>query len=102
MLNLANASFFPTPQTAKFNVRITVAQKYHARQYILKSRSNNGINIIISTVEEPSLRIESLVIINLRGVSTKLNYYCIRNANVQGTYFLLVVEERLERLLVLI
>ena len=32
-------------------------------------------NIIISTHEDPSLRIESSAIINLRGVSTKLNKY---------------------------
>ena len=30
---------------------------------------------IISTDEDPSLRIESSAIINLRGVSTKLNKY---------------------------
>ena len=32
-------------------------------------------NSIISTDEDPSLRIESSAIINLRGVSTKLNKY---------------------------
>ena len=32
---------------------------------------------IISTDEDPSLQIESSAIINLRGVSTKLNYYVI-------------------------
>ena len=32
-------------------------------------------NNIISTDEDPSLRIESSAIINLRGVSTKLNKY---------------------------
>ena len=32
---------------------------------------------IISTDEDPSLRIESFAIINLRGVSTKLNKYVI-------------------------
>ena len=31
--------------------------------------------LIISTDEDPSLRIESSAIINLRGVSTKLNKY---------------------------
>ena len=31
------------------------------------------LNGIISTDEDPSLRIESFAIINLRGVSTKLN-----------------------------
>ena len=33
------------------------------------------INSIISTDEDPRLRIESSAIINLRGVSTKLNKY---------------------------
>ena len=32
---------------------------------------------IISTDEDPSLRIESSAIINLRGVSTKLNKYIV-------------------------
>ena len=34
-------------------------------------------NCIISTDEDPSLRIESSAIINLRGVSTKLNKYIV-------------------------
>ena len=33
------------------------------------------IYTIISTDEDPTLRIESFAIINLRSVSTKLNYY---------------------------
>ena len=39
-----------------------------------KGRVNSN-NRIISTDEDPSLRIESSAIINLRGVSTKLNKY---------------------------
>ena len=39
----------------------------------MKIRANN----IISTDEDPSLRIESSAIINLRGVSTKLNKYIV-------------------------
>ena len=35
------------------------------------------IQCIISTDEDPSLRIESSAIINLRGVSTKLNKYIV-------------------------
>ena len=35
----------------------------------------NSKSRIISTDEDPSLRIESSAIINLRGVSTKLNKY---------------------------
>ena len=38
---------------------------------------NNWGNSIISTDEDPSLRIESSAIINLRGVSTKLNKYIV-------------------------
>ena len=46
-----------------------------------------GSSIIISTDEDPSLRIESSAIINLRGVSTKAKQvYCIHHANVPGTY----------------
>ena len=41
---------------------------------------------IISTDEDPSLRIESSAIMNLRGVSTKLIKYSIHHANVQETY----------------
>ena len=37
-----------------------------------KGRANSNSRII-STDEDPSLRIESSAIINLRGVSTKLN-----------------------------
>ena len=35
------------------------------------------IQCIISTDEDPSLRVESSAIINLRGVSTKLNKYIV-------------------------
>ena len=38
-----------------------------------KGRVNSKKSRIISTDEDPSLRIESSAIINLRGVSTKLN-----------------------------
>ena len=37
----------------------------------------NSNSRIISTDEDPSLRIESAAIINLRGVSTKLNKYIV-------------------------
>ena len=42
---------------------------------IRKLGSSSVLIIIISTDEDPSLRIESSAIINLRGVSTKLNKY---------------------------
>ena len=41
-----------------------------------KGRVNSN-NRIISTDEDPSLRIESFAVINLRGVSTKLNKYIV-------------------------
>ena len=41
-----------------------------------KGRVNSNSRII-STDEDPSLRIESSAIINLRGVSTKLNKYTL-------------------------
>ena len=51
-----------------------------------KGRVNSNSRII-STDEDPSLRIESSAIINLRGVTTKLNkHICIHHANVQETY----------------
>ena len=42
-----------------------------------KKGSVNSNSRIISTDEDPSLRIESSGIINLRGVSTKLNKYIV-------------------------
>ena len=41
-----------------------------------KGRVNSNSRII-STDEDPSLRIESSAIVNLRGVSTKLNKYIV-------------------------
>ena len=41
-----------------------------------KGRVNSNSRII-STDEDPSLRIESFAILNLRGVSTKLNKYIV-------------------------
>ena len=52
-----------------------------ARKFILAELSIRIISTIrisiISTDEDPSLRIESSAIINLRGVSTKLNKYIV-------------------------
>ena len=45
-----------------------------------KGRVNSNSRII-STDEDPSLRIESSAIINLRGVSTKLNKYTVIQLN---------------------
>ena len=44
---------------------------------IRKLGSSSVLIIIISTDEDPSLRIESSAIINLRGVSTNLNKYIV-------------------------
>ena len=48
----------------------------HDTLCIKKGRVNSNSRII-STDEDPSLRIESSAIINLRGVSTKLNKYIV-------------------------
>ena len=51
----------------------------------IKNIEFTGVNSnsrIISTDEDPSLRIESSAIINLRGVSTKLNKYYNPNINL--------------------
>ena len=53
----------------KFLVRL------HGEYNILVKLCGNTTKTIISTDEDPSLRIESSAIINLRGVSTKLNKY---------------------------
>ena len=65
-----------------------------------KGRVNSNSRII-STDEDPSLRIESSAIINLRGVSTKLNKYNFQQAGkihesvallaVYGTFFMYCV-----------
>ena len=46
-----------------------------------KGRVNSNSRII-STDEDPSLRIESYAIINLRGVSTKLSKYKLENTTM--------------------
>ena len=53
-----------------------------------KGRVNSNSRII-STDEDPSLRIESSAIINLRGVSTKLNKYIVFTMHTfhQETYY---------------
>ena len=45
--------------------------------FMYKKGRVNSNSRIISTDEDPSLRIESSAIINLRGVSTKLNKYIV-------------------------
>ena len=67
---------------------------YNASVVIIISIISIIIVSIISTDEDPSLRIESSAIINLRGVSTKLNKYIVftmqtykkLNASVVGTF----------------
>ena len=44
---------------------------------------NSNSRIIISTDDDPSLWIESSAIINLRGVSTKLNKYVVFTINLK-------------------
>ena len=43
------------------------------------------VRFFFSTDEDPGLRIESLAIIKLRGVTTKLKYNIFHHANCQGT-----------------
>ena len=50
---------------------ITTQTKWWKTEFFLIGL--NKFSIIISTNEDPSLRIESSAIINLRGVPTKLN-----------------------------
>ena len=52
-----------------------------------KGRVNSNSRII-STDEDPSLRIESSAIINLRGVSTKLNKYMFVKLSQKITIYL--------------
>ena len=50
---------------------------------------------IISTDEDPGLRIESIAVINLRGVSTNktiINMF-YRHANIQRTYHSYIIEK---------
>ena len=54
-------------------------QPYNHETIYKKGRVNTNSRII-STDEDPSLQIESLAIVNLRGVSTKLNK-CIPSCN---------------------
>ena len=52
---------------------------------------------LISTNEDPSLRIESSAIINLRGVSTKLNkYFTILIVNFSSADELQQVQQRVD------
>ena len=60
-----------------------------------KGRVNSNSRII-STDEDPSLRIESSAIINLRGVSTKLNKYIVFTMQ---TYKELIIEFLSQKLL---
>ena len=56
-----------------------------------KGRVNSNSRII-STDEDPSLRIEISAIINLRGVSTKLNKYtaiCIQAQTITGSVLMI-------------
>ena len=49
---------------------------------------NTCVIIIISTDEDPDLRIESFAVINLRGVSTNKSIICFiaMHVNLQRTY----------------
>ena len=59
-------------QIAKFTKLTSYGQR-QSRHFIYKKGRVNSKSRITSIDEDPSLRIESSAIINLRGVSTKLN-----------------------------
>ena len=61
-------SFVETPR--KFIIAELSIRKLGSSSVLI---IHNSANNIISTDEDPSLRIESSAIINLRGVSTKLD-----------------------------
>ena len=52
---------------------VDTPRKFIIAELSIRKLSIRKLSIIISTDEDPSLRIESSAIINLRGVSTKLN-----------------------------
>ena len=61
---------------------VETPRKFIIAELSIRKLESSSVLIIISTDEDPSLRIESSAIINLRGVSTKLNKYdenCVIN-----------------------
>ena len=61
---------------------VETPRKFIIAELLIRKLGSSSVLIIlgtdvISTDEDPSLRIESSAIINLRGVSTKLNKYSI-------------------------
>ena len=64
-------SFVETPR--KFIIAELPIRKLGSSSVLIILIVYYSANSIISTHEDPSLRIESSAIINLRGVSTKLN-----------------------------
>ena len=79
-------SFVETPR--KFIIAELSIRKLGSSSVLIILSTVLIIVSIISTDEDPSLGIESSAIINLRGVSTKLNKYIVFTMqNVQGTYY---------------
>ena len=68
----------PASSTTTFNnkARSTQIAKFTKLTSYGQGRVNS-YSRIINTDEDPSLRIESFAILNLRGVSTKLNKYIV-------------------------
>ena len=56
---------------------VETPRKFIIAELSIRKLGSSSVLIIISTDEDPSLRIESSAIINLRGVSTKLNKYLV-------------------------
>ena len=71
LFEFTRPSFYTTLYTTLYTFHDTLSKKGRV----------NSNSRIISTDEDPSLRIESSAIINLRGVSTKLNKYNIAFVN---------------------
>ena len=71
LFEFTRPSFYTTLYTTFYTFHDTLSKKGRV----------NSNSRIISTDEDPSLRIESSAIINLRGVSTKLNKYNIAFVN---------------------
>ena len=71
LFEFTRPSFYTTLYTTLYTFHDTLSKKGRV----------NSNSRIISTDEDPSLRIKSSAIINLRGVSTKLNKYNIAFVN---------------------
>ena len=56
---------------------VETPRKFIIAELSIRKLGSSSVLIILNYYEDPSLRIESSAIINLRGVSTKLNKYIV-------------------------